>query len=41
VHDVPQGVTTLPGPALDEALLVLAAAARGPEFAAKLREPAP
>jgi iron complex transport system substrate-binding protein len=41
VRDVPQGVTTLPGPALDEALLVLAAAARGPEFAAKLREPAP
>jgi ABC-type Fe3+-hydroxamate transport system substrate-binding protein len=40
VHDVPQGVTTLPGPALDEALLVLAGAARGPEFAAKLREPA-
>jgi ABC-type Fe3+-hydroxamate transport system substrate-binding protein len=41
VADVPQGITTLPGPALDEALLVLAAAARGPEFAAALREPAP
>lgn len=41
VADVPQGITTLPGPALDEALLVLAAAARGPEFAAALRERAP
>jgi ABC-type Fe3+-hydroxamate transport system substrate-binding protein len=37
VADVPQGVTTLPGPQLDEALLVLAAAARGPAFAAALR----
>ncbi len=37
VADVPEGVTTLPGPDLDEALLVLAAAARGPEFAAALR----
>jgi len=41
VADVPEGITTLPGPALDEALLVLAAAARGPEFAAALREAAP
>jgi iron complex transport system substrate-binding protein len=41
VVEVPQGITTLPGPALDEALLVLAAAARGPEFAAALREPVP
>jgi iron complex transport system substrate-binding protein len=41
VVEVPQGMTTLPGPALDEALLVLAAAARGAEFAAALREPAP
>jgi iron complex transport system substrate-binding protein len=41
VHDLPEGVTTLPGPALDEALLVLAAAARGPAFAAALREEAP
>jgi iron complex transport system substrate-binding protein len=41
VADVPQGITTLPGPALDEALLVLAAAARGPAFASALREPAP
>jgi iron complex transport system substrate-binding protein len=37
VADVPQGITTLPGPALDEALLVLASAARGPDFAAALR----
>ena len=37
VFDVPQGISTLPGPDLDEALLVLAAAARGPEFAAALR----
>lgn len=37
VADVPEGVTTLPGPDLDEALLVLAAAARGPAFAAALR----
>jgi len=41
VVDVPEGVTTLPGPALDEALLVLAAAARGPAFAAALREHSP
>jgi iron complex transport system substrate-binding protein len=41
VADVPQGITTLPGPALDEALLVLAEAARGRAFAAALREPAP
>jgi iron complex transport system substrate-binding protein len=41
VVEVPQGIATLPGPALDEALLVLAAAARGPEFAAALRERAP
>ena len=41
VADVPEGVTTLPGPALDEALLVLAAAARGPDFAARVREGAP
>jgi ABC-type Fe3+-hydroxamate transport system substrate-binding protein len=40
VADVPEGITTLPGPALDEALLVLAAAARRPEFAAALREAA-
>ena len=40
VVQVPQGVTTLPGPALDEALLVLGAAARGPAFAASLREAA-
>jgi iron complex transport system substrate-binding protein len=39
VVEVPQGITTLPGPALDEALLVLAAAVRGPAFAAALREP--
>lgn len=38
VADVPEGVATLPGPALDEALLALAAAARGPAFAAALRE---
>jgi iron complex transport system substrate-binding protein len=37
VFDIPEGVSTLPGPDLDEALLVLAAAARGPEFAAALR----
>jgi iron complex transport system substrate-binding protein len=37
VAEIPQGVATLPGPDLDEALLVLAAAARGPEFAAALR----
>jgi iron complex transport system substrate-binding protein len=41
VAAIPQGVTTLPGPALDEALLALAAAARGPAFAAALREAAP
>jgi iron complex transport system substrate-binding protein len=41
VVEVPQGATTLPGPALDEALLVLAAAVRGPGFAAALREAAP
>jgi iron complex transport system substrate-binding protein len=41
VADVPQGVTTLPGPALDEALLVLAEGARGPAFAAALRAEAP
>jgi len=41
VADVPQGVTTLPGPALDEALLVLAEAARGPAFARALRTAAP
>jgi iron complex transport system substrate-binding protein len=40
VTDIPEGVTTLPGPALDEALLVLAAAVRGPGFAAALREAA-
>src|SRR5688572_647185 len=38
VADVPEGVATLPGPALDDALLALAAAARGPAFAAALRE---
>jgi len=37
VFDIPEGVSTLPGPDLDEALLVLAAAARGPAFAAALR----
>jgi len=37
VFDIPEGVSTLPGPDLDEALLVLAAAARGPEFAAAVR----
>jgi iron complex transport system substrate-binding protein len=37
VADIPEGVSTLPGPDLDEALLVLAAAARGAEFAAALR----
>jgi ABC-type Fe3+-hydroxamate transport system substrate-binding protein len=37
VVDVPEGIATLPGPDLDEALLVLAAAARGEEFAAALR----
>jgi iron complex transport system substrate-binding protein len=37
IFDIPEGVSTLPGPDLDEALLVLAAAARGPEFAAALR----
>jgi iron complex transport system substrate-binding protein len=41
VVEVPQGITTLPGPALDEALLVLAAAVRGPGFAAAVREAAP
>jgi iron complex transport system substrate-binding protein len=41
VLDIPEGVSTLPGPDLDEALLVLAAAARGPEFAAALRAEAP
>ena len=41
VTDMPEGVTTLPGPALDEARLVLAAAARGPAFAAALREAPP
>jgi iron complex transport system substrate-binding protein len=41
VVDIDPDVTTLPGPALDEALLALAAAARGPAFAAALREPAP
>jgi iron complex transport system substrate-binding protein len=40
VAEVPQGITTLPGPALDEALLVLAAAVRGPAFAKALREAA-
>jgi ABC-type Fe3+-hydroxamate transport system substrate-binding protein len=39
VH-VDEGVVTLPGPGLDEALLTLAAATRGPAFAAALREPA-
>jgi cobalamin transport system substrate-binding protein len=41
VVEIPQGVATLPGPALDEALLTLAAAARGPAFAAALREETP
>jgi iron complex transport system substrate-binding protein len=40
VFDIPEGVSTLPGPDLDEALLVLAAAARGPAFAAALRQQA-
>src|SRR5262245_20093510 len=35
--DVPEGSATLPGPNLDEALLTLAAAARGEAFAAALR----
>jgi ABC-type Fe3+-hydroxamate transport system substrate-binding protein len=37
VVDVPEGIATLPGPDLDEALLTLAAAARGEAFAAALR----
>jgi len=37
VVDVPEGIATLPGPNLDEALLTLAAAARGEAFAAALR----
>ena len=41
VIDIPEGISTLPGPDLDEALLVLAAAARGPEFAATLRADPP
>ncbi len=41
IADIDPGITTLPGPALDDALLALAAAARGPAFAAALREPAP
>ena len=41
VAAIDPGIATLPGPALDEALLTLAAAARGPAFAAALREPAP
>ena len=40
VVDLPDGVATLPGPDLDEALLTLAAAARGEAFAAALREEA-
>jgi len=40
VVELPEGVATLPGPDLDAALLTLAAAARGPEFAAALREDA-
>jgi iron complex transport system substrate-binding protein len=41
VVSIPVGVATLPGPDLDEALLRLAEATRGAEFAAALREPAP
>jgi iron complex transport system substrate-binding protein len=41
VVDIPEGVATLPGPDLDEALLVLAAAARGDSFATALRAAAP
>jgi iron complex transport system substrate-binding protein len=37
VIDLPEGIATLPGPDLDEALLALAAAARGEAFAAPLR----
>jgi ABC-type Fe3+-hydroxamate transport system substrate-binding protein len=37
VVSIPVGVATLPGPDLDEALLTLAAAARGEAFAAALR----
>jgi ABC-type Fe3+-hydroxamate transport system substrate-binding protein len=37
VVDLPEGIATLPGPDLDEALLTLAAAARGEAFAATLR----
>jgi iron complex transport system substrate-binding protein len=37
VVDLPDGIATLPGPDLDEALLTLAAAARGEAFAAALR----
>ena len=36
VVELPAGVATLPGPDLDRALLTLAAAARGPAFAAAL-----
>jgi ABC-type Fe3+-hydroxamate transport system substrate-binding protein len=37
VVDLPDGIATLPGPDLDEALLTLAGAARGEAFAAALR----
>jgi ABC-type Fe3+-hydroxamate transport system substrate-binding protein len=37
VLDLPDAIATLPGPDLDEALLALAAAARGEAFAAALR----
>jgi ABC-type Fe3+-hydroxamate transport system substrate-binding protein len=41
VVDLPEGVSTLPGPDLDRALLALAAAARGPQFVAGLGPEAP
>ena len=40
VHRLPEGVATLPGPYLDEALLALLEAVHGPAFAARVKQSA-